>query len=668
MLTGRRPFEGATSSDTLAEVLRATPDWSALPAETPPAVRRLVRHCLERDPRSRLRDIGDARLAVEDAMDDLRSAATGTLPAGGPPRRGPRRLVVALGSLAALAALASGVFFTTRRDAVRPAEVRLQMPPPFGTRFVSVPAVSPDGLQLAFVTVPLRGGPSQLWLRPLAAAEPTVLTGTQGASYPFWSADSRSVAFFAEESLKRVDVSGGAPVVIAAAPVGRGGLWLEDDTIVFAPSQFSPLMRVSGAGGPPTPYTQLADDETGHRFPQRLPDRQLLYYSVNKTPAKVGTRLIALDAPDRPIAFFPGRYVAEYASGFLLFSQELRRLVAQRLSLPDGRLHGDPAGLGSVRSAETLGRAAMSAAGNVVAIWPAAEASGQFTWMSRDGRVLATLGEPEVQLGVELSPDQRQLATHRAGDIWIIDLERTVANRVTRGNNRHPLWSPDGSRIITTYQGRGIGAFDLDVTSTRTGESQTLLESEFNVKPLGMTADDETVVFGRSRDRSLGRDIVTTRLRDPKVVMPFLQDGSQNLEARLSPDGKWIAYATDRSGRFEVEVQSFPVPGPRQVVSREGGGYPRWRADGRELYFLSPNSRLMAVRFTPGAPPLLGSPAPLFEVSLVADPDRANFAAYEYDVSRDGSRFLINRQVAEPDMSMTIIVNWSPQSSVDDDR
>ena len=375
--------------------------------------------------------------------------------------------------------------------------------------------------------------------------------------------------------------------------------------------------------------------------------------------------MIALDTPDRPVTFFQGASVAEYDNGFLFFSQGLRRLVAQRLSLPDGRLHGDPVGLGNVRSSETFGRNVITAAGGVVAFWEEAGASGQFTWMSRDGRVLGTVGAPEVQLGVELSPDQRELATFRTGDIWIIELERGVANPVTRGANRHPIWSPDGSRIITTYQGRGIGTFDLEIASTRTGRSQPLLESTFNVKALGITADNETLVFGRSADKSLARDIVTTRIHDPKVVTPFLQDGAQNLEARLSPDGKWIAYATDRSGRFEVEVQSFPVPGRRQLASLEGGGYPRWRADGRELYFLSPNSRLMAVRFDPGNPPVLASPVPLFEVSLVAHPDRANFAAYEYDVSSDGKRFLINRQVAQPEMNMTIIVNWSPQPTVD---
>jgi hypothetical protein len=178
---------------------------------------------------------------------------------------------------------------------------------------------------------------------------------------------------------------------------------------------------------------------------------------------------------------------------------------------------------------------------------------------------------------------------------------------------------------------------------------------------MGWTPDGQTLVFIIQSDQGAGRAIWMLPIADPQKAAPYFRDGAQNLEARLSPDGKWIACATDRSGRFEVEVRSFPSPGARHAVSLEGGGYPRWRADGRELYYLSANSHLMAVRVTPGDPPVFSRPESLFEVKLVAHPDRANFAAYEYDVSADGSRFLINRQVSEPVTSMTIIVGWTPQ-------
>ena len=315
---------------------------------------------------------------------------------------------------------------------------------------------------------------------------------------------------------------------------------------------------------------------------------------------------------------------------------------------------GDPIDVGGIRISETLGRFVTSTnAGGVVAILPPEAPRGQLTWISRDGRVLESIGTPETQYGVELSPTRREVATFRDGDIWTLDLARPVSNKVTRGNNWRPVWSPDGTRIATRYQGRGIGTFDLEITSVATGSFTTLLEATQGTTPLAWTRDGQTLVFDQVGLWTIG-------LGDPRKAVPYLQDGARNLEARLSPDDKWLAYATDRSGRFEIEVRSFPVPGPRYVVSLEGGGYPRWRADGRELYFVAGTSRLMTVGVTPGDPPRFGTPSQLFEVDLVSHPTRGFFDAFEYDVAADGLRFLVNRLVSPADTSMTIIVNWSP--------
>jgi Tol biopolymer transport system component len=663
LLTGTRPFQGSSQSDVLAAVLQTTPDWSVLPRETPPGVRRLVQRCLEREPKARLHDIGDARLEIEDAEkapwptnpDGL------TAPHAADSRRLSSPLVLALGGLIALAAVALGGYVAWIRPGAPPAEtVRLQLAPPPGTRFVSVPAVSPDGRLIVLVTRPLGGGEPRLWLRRLAGVESTELPGTEGEpSYPFWSPDSRSVAFFANNSLKRLDLSSSAPVVIASAPAGRGGLWLDDDTIVYAPTGSSPLMRVGAAGGQSQPFTTLAEDETGHRFPQRLPGRQLLYFSVNHTPENSGSRIVSVDEPGRTVNFVPSQGVAEYANGHLLVPQGeifARRMVAQRVSLPDGQLLGDPIDVAGIRISETLGRYVTATSANgVVAILPPEAPKGQLTWISRDGRVLDSIGTPDTQYGVELSPSRREVATFRDGDIWTIDLARPVANKVTRGFNLRPVWSPDGTRIATRYQGRGIGTFDLEITSVATGNFTTLLEAtQGGTTPLAWTRDGQTLVF----EQNAG--LWTIGLGDPRKATSYLVDGARNLEARLSPDDKWLAYATDRSGRFEIEVRSFPVPGPRYVVSLEGGGYPRWRADGRELYFLAGTSRLMAVAVTPGDPPRFSAPTQLVDVELVAHPTRGFFDAFEYDVAADGSRFLVNRLVSPSDTNMTIIVNWSP--------
>jgi Tol biopolymer transport system component len=669
MLAGRRPFNGVTQSDVLASILQTVPDWGALPPQTPLTIRRLVQRCLERDPKARVHDIGDARLEIEDAGKML-GVATQSPPGAKPldtgfARRPVPRAALMLAALAALAGIVTTAYVLGTRRGPVAEEVRLQMPPPAGTHFVSVPALSPDGRQIVFVGAPDTGGRSRLWSRRLSATDATPLAGTDDATYPFWSPDGRSVAFFADGKLKRLNVAGGGPIVVCDAPAGRGGSWLDDDSIVFAPSQFSPLMRVSSAGGVPAAFTTLADDETGHRFPQRLPRRHLVYFSPNRAPAKNGTRLISVDAPERAVNFFTGMASAEYVNDRIMFirPETPGSLLAQRVTLPGGQLDGEPIAVGRARISETFGRHVMStSAAGVVAFLPPPDALGQFTWMSRDGRVLETVGTPEAHFGVELSPDRQRLATVQSSAVWTLDLARPVASRLSRVANRHPMWSPDGTRIASVYQGRGDGTFDLELTATSTGSFTPLFQQgAANLKPVGWTRDGKMLVFIQTVDKSTARSIWTMPVNDPQKAAPYLQDAAQNLEARLSPDNKWIAYATDRSGRFEVEVQSFPTPGVRHQISLEGGGYPRWRADGRELYFLSADSRVMAVAITPGDPPAFGRPTSLFEVKLVAHPDRANFGAYEYDVNADGSRFLINRQVAEPVTSMTIIVDWTPQ-------
>ena len=666
MLTGKRAFSGPTTTDVTAAILHTTPDWSALPASTPPTIVRLVRRCLERDPKARLHDIGDARLEIED-VEKAREAEL--VIAGGVPNRrasrpnASRRLLAGAGLLLLGAVATAAYVLIARYGAVPAQEVRLQLPPPQGTRFFSVPAVSPDGRQIAFVTVPDAGGISQLWIRPLSADAPTPLAGTEGVIYPFWSPDGRSLGFFADGKLKRVSVASGGPIELCDAAAGRGGLWLDDDTIAFAPSQSSPLMRVSAAGGAVSQLTTLAEDETGHRFPQQLPHGQMLYFAVNRTPDKSGTRLVSIDAPERAINFFPGVGVAQYVNGFLVFVRQASpsNLLAQQITLPGGQPRGDVIDLGRVRVSEVFGRymVATAPSGVITYMGPIA-AMGQFTWVSRDGRVLETVGDPDIQLGAELSPDGQRVATLRGEAIWTLELARPVLNRVTQSAIRHPIWSPDGTRMASVNLGRGIGIFSLQVISTATGDATTLFDSSANVKPLDWTRDGQTLVFNQTVDKSNARGIWMMPVNQPQRATLYLQDGAQHLEGRLSPDDKWLAYSTDRSGRFEVEVQSFPVPGARHAVSFGGGGYPRWRADGRGLYHLSANSRLMAVAVTPGTPPVFGKPEPLFEADLVAHPDRGNFAAYEYDVSADGSRFLVNRQVAEPVTSLTIILNWNP--------
>ena len=582
MLAGKPAFDGPTASDVIAAILKGTPDWRALPAMTPSPIVRLLQRCLEPDSRSRLHDIGDARLEIEDAERALRDDAhTQTASEGNQPRRSKRLILQVLVAVAVIATAIAGYVLATRESA-SPREVRLQLPPPPGTHFVSSPAVSPDGRQVVFVAAPDRSGPPKMWLRPLSAAEPTELPGTEGATYPFWSWDGRSIGFFADRALKRLSVLGGNPVTVCEASAGRGGLWLDDETIVFAPSQFSALMRVSASGGQPTGLTTLADDETGHRFPQRLPGRLFMYFATNRTPERSGTRIVSIDAPTRALNFVATAGAAEYVKGFLLFHRTASgaTVLAQRLTLPDGELTGEPIEIGSARVSETFGRNFISTAptGAIATLGPAAGLS-QLAWISRDGRLLASVAEPTNQRGVEMSPNGAQAATFRSGAIWVSHLERAVPSRATGDSNQHPIWSPDGERLLTMFQGRGLGTFDLIATTLTNGATETLLqETTSTMKPIGWTRDGRTVFWIHAASGS----VWSMPVEEPRKPVRELADGVS--EARLSPDGRWIAYATDRSGRFEVVVRSFPPSAPSYPVSIEGGGYPRWRADGRELY------------------------------------------------------------------------------------
>ena len=480
MLTGTVAFSGPTPSDVLAGILQRTPDWSALPPTTPAAITRLLKRCLEREPRARLHDIGDARIEIEDAERTLRDGEQAPIQAArdDATRWSGRR--VGWAAIISVATLGLAIYLWSSRSEDARQEVRLQLAPPTGTRFVSAPAVSPDGRQMVFATVPDAGGDVRLWLRPLSASAATELSGTLGASYPFWSADGRSIAFFAGGRLKRVAATGGNPVIVCDAEAGRGGLWLEDDTIVFAPTAFSPLMRVNAAGGEPATWTRLQDDETGHRFPQRLPNRQLLYFSVNRiavaerhsprSPSMTRTGPSrSFQRKGRPSTSMASSCSCQWAPA------DASALLAQRLALPTGQLMGEPVDIGETRISETLGRYVSATAPSGVIAWLGpTDGIGQFTWVARDGRVLSTVGTPARQFGVELSPDRQQLATFRDDEIWTLDLARTVPIRVTRGvGNRHPIWSPDATQILSLFQGRGLGAFDIVATVVSTGNSAT---------------------------------------------------------------------------------------------------------------------------------------------------------------------------------------------------
>jgi serine/threonine protein kinase len=644
MLAGRPAFEGESAAEILSCVLQREPDWTRLPTNVPPAVRQLLRLCLEKDPRKRRQSAGDVRIDLDQALAEPSAAA----PA--PPVRRSRvpRLAWIGGSLIVIAALAI------------PAAIHMREPPPplMQLQIVTPPtqqplsfALSPDGRYIVVVASgSTTADPGRLYLRPLGKPDGTFLPHTEGARLPFWSPDSRSVGFFASERLHRIDIAGGPAQPLASASNPRGGSWGTDGTILFAPDTVSPLFRVPASGGTAVAATTLdTPRQTSHSQPSFLPDgRHFLFYGASSDPDMSGLYLGSLDGqpPKRLIAATRGAFLAP--DTLVLVQQE--ELVARRLDPARGVLSGDPVAL-----ATSVGAFSVSSTG-IIAHRAAGGAQLPTTWFDRTGAAQHSLG---VWFnGPELSPDGRRLIGDRTidgnRDVWEVNLARGGRTRMTThpSADGYPLWSPDGSQIVF-LSGRK-GTLDLWLKpSNPAGEEQLLLEGPDTEWPMDWSKDGRFLLYQRSDLRSrwdLWALPMTGTDRTPFAVAstPFLERLGE-----FSPDGRWIAYETDESGRPEIVVQAFPDAKERIPVSTAGGTAPRWSADGREIYFTAPDGMmLMAVRVQPNGSTLqLGAPVPLF-------PTRITFQTFkhQYTVSSDG-RFLVNNTAEIAAQPITVILN-----------
>ncbi len=677
MLTGQRLFAGATMSDTIAAVLKAEPDWSTLPAGTPPSIRKLLRRCLEKDRKRRLTDAGAARLEIDDALTASPTAegasAEGVPAATLTPTALSRVRLPWMAALAVAAVLIAAMAVPTLRHLREtppptPHEMRVEISTPATDAPLQF-ALSPDGRSLVFVAS--GGGLPRLWLRPLDQTEARPLAGTEGAEAPFWAPDSRSIGFFAAGRLHRLDVAGGAPQVLAnTGGNGFRGSWSTDGAILFQlQGSGGGLSRVAATGGEPVAVTSLdRPRQSAHRVPCFLPDgRQFLFY-VAGTPEVAGIYLGSRDggtptrltASDSGGAFLPPDRVVFVQAG---------TLVARRLDLVGRVLTGDPVPLADGVGVDNLanGGFAVSAAG-AVAYRVGGGASRQLTWVDRTGKAVGVAGEPDENAPryPELSPDGRRVVMDRTVqgniDIWLRDLLRGGLTRLSFDAlaDVMPLWSPDGRRIAFTSSRTGINALYLK-PSDGSGAEERLLDSPNTRVPQDWSRDGRWLLYYEVHPTT-GRDLwaldMTSPDHTPRVVA---NTPAEEVLAQFSPDGRWVAYQTNESGRFEVVVQPFPDAGGKWQVSTAGGVAPRWRADGTELYFLAPEAKMMAVPVTAaGTSFAAGTPVALFPTRIV---DGGTLAANrpQYAVARDG-RFLINQPVANATAApITLILNWNPE-------
>ena len=662
MATGGRPFEGKTRTSLIAAIVSGEPKpMSQIQPLTPPALEHVVNKCLSKDPDDRWQnahDIAEELKWIGGAGSSAGVAAP--LIVGGKPRE-------RLGWMAAVVvAGGAAVFFATRRPDPPP-RVETAVVPPEGVAFSydggSI-ALSDDGRQVAFVG---RGadGKSLIWVRSLGSSVARPLAGTEGASFPFWSADAKSIAFAAGDKLKRVSVTGGSPEILADAPQFEGGTWNRQGDILM--STRLGIQRVSAAGGKVNVI--IAGTNGALSSPRFLTDgKRFLFTSLRGSSQTDGLYVALLDEPKERIAL-PGVYSnAAYARpGFILYSRD-GDLRAQRVDPKTLKAEGDPIRLADRVQYDPGRKAALFAvsdAGSLLYLEGEGAGKTELVWVSRDGKDLGTLAPPAMFFSPQLSHDEKRVAVDlsdmqtASGDLWMFDLVHGVSTRLTYdpANESAPQWSPDDRRIFFFSEKRGHR--DLyDRPSSGTGVEELLLADGTEKSPLDVSPDGQLLAYMVVDPAKRNADVwlmqLATRKTTPLLTTPFNEGGLQ-----FSPNGKWIVYTSDESGRSEIYVQQFPDSTGKWIVSRRGGTMPVWSADGRQIYYISSEQKMMSVPVSPGTSFDAGMPVALFDAhvrkySLVLIPVR------QYAVTGDGSKFLLNRVVGEAGTRpMTLVQNWS---------
>jgi Tol biopolymer transport system component len=666
MATGKRAFEGKTQASLIAKILEIDPPpISSLQRMTPPALDRVVTKCLAKEPEKRWQ-------AASDVCDELKWIAEGgsqvglVAPVHHPENR--ERFVWSVLVTLLIAALALGAVAFLRHKPEDAQPVRFFVSTIGGlagqgttTSGTTAPlAVSPDGRRIAFVSMGTNGR-YLLWVRSLDTLTAQALEGTEGASSPFWSPDSRFLAFFAGGKLKKIEVSGGQPITLTDAPDNRGGAWGRDGAIVFNPGNRTALKKVDASGGLATAATVLGEGEQAHMRPSFLPDgRHFLYRAVTGS-AGGPIYLASLDSAQRKLLLNADSQDVFYTEGHLLFLREAM-LMAQSFDARHLLLRGDAFPI--AEQIETTGinppYGVFSASENGVLAYQkgASSADSQLVWVDRSGKQLGVLGEPATYSDVELSPDGKRAAVSisdgKQRDIWLLDVARGLKTRFTfdPANEELPIWSPDGSRLV--YGSRRKGHLDLyQKSSSGAGAEELLLEDKLDKSPASWSPDGRFILY-ESFGGPTGGDVFVLPLFGERKPYPLIQTQFNDIPSQFSPDGRWVAYFSNESGKYEVYVVPFPVLSGKWQISKAGGSDPRWSHNGAEIFYLAPDNKLMAVAVNGrGASFETGAVKPLFEI-------RGARASFSYDVPTDGQRFLIS---TAPDQSesapITVVLNWA---------
>jgi serine/threonine protein kinase len=659
MLTGQRAFPGKSQLSVASAILEKEPaPISSVKPMTPPALDHAIKRCLAKHPDERWQSASDLASELKWASENTSQTSGVTTFAGA--RRGRENLAWLVASALAVALIVGAIWSRNSK----PLEQTMYFPAPMSFSVRDM-AIAPNGHTVAVVAYLESARKNALWTYELGSLEAKSLAGTEGASYPFWSTDGRYLAFFADAKLKKLDVSGGPVQTLCDAPFGRGGTWNKDGVIIFTPQVTGGLYRVSSSGGTPAPIskTDQSRGESSHRWPTFLPDgKHFMYLAANFTGQKGANSVFvgSLDSNEKRFVVDSTSNAAYAAPGYLLFYRD-KTLLAQQFDLKGSALTGEPATiLTDIQYLPQVKRAlfAVSGSGLLVAQTGSGVALSQPVWFDRKGNELGALGKPDVYGNVFIAPngksvalDKTDMAVQNNIDVWTYELEGSRVKRLTFGPglNMVPVWSPDASQFVFTSN-QQVNQDLYMKNSDGTQEEKLVVHADADVIPTDWSRDGKYILYTR------GTDLWFATLPELKSNS-LLKAASAIRNGQFSPDGKWVAYASNETGKWEIYVTSFPNAQGKWEVSTGGGEQPRWRGDGKELFYLSSDRKMMAVPVTTGAKFDPGTPFALFQATPRQPVTNADL--FVYDVSREGQRFLINTSVKQAESApMSIVLNW----------
>ena len=656
MLTRRRAFEGEDTTAVLARVIERDPDWSALPPNTPPSLHRLIRRCLEKNPAQRLHDIGDARLDIADALGELKRPVPIASAGDGSFRWFPW---IAAAGFAAIAFIAGR---SLQPSAAAPATVsrltvNLADDTELGDLGRPVAVLSPNGDSLALSIY--KGEKYQLWLRRLDSYETTPVSGTEDGNQPFFSPDGKWIGFHANNMLKRIQPGSGGALDVAHSD-GLGAAWLPDDTIVFNREYQDGLYRVPAGGGQEAKLTSpdRSRRELGHFWPQSLPDGKHILFTNYSSPIEQSRiEVLALDTGQRTVVVEGGLHGQYVGSGLLVYARK-DSMVAVRFDPATLKVTGPPVALGEdmlIDPSNGVGHLSVSANGTMAYISTAsAQRPRSLVWVDRAGNVREITSARRRYSNPRLSPDGTRVAvtiTEKGRDVWIEDIGRGVSSRITSGPEAEfdAIWTHRGNQLLFANE---TPAYQVFTTLLSAGATpRAVVATEYDTTPTALTPDDAMVLYDAS-DPKTGEDIMIARVDGQGSPKALLNSRFDESNGTLSPDGRWLAYTSNESGRSEVYVQAFPTAGERYRVSTDSGFDPRWSQDGKELFFVG-GPRMYAVSIRTSPTFAVGTPTVLFTQRQ----DQALLYS-GFDVARDGRFVMVQHDAAERRTPINVITNW----------